>query len=92
MIAVAPLAGGISRHGASCGCVTCAAPTPPAAYVDTRPRHEFRLSDGTAVRLIFDHDDRVPSSTSFVLGGEIVVATRVDSGGVVMTARAKAGA
>lgn len=79
------LAGGVSRHGARCTCRSCrppAEPAPPPAYVDTRPRHDFRLPDGAAVAIIFDHDQAVPATLEFQLaGGKIVTATRVDSTG-----------
>ncbi len=48
------------------------------AYTDTRPRAEYRLPDGTIVRIIRDHDELPPFEiTVQLLGGKIVLATLV---------------
>jgi hypothetical protein len=76
------VAGGITRHGCSCSCRICAAvrpaPAPTPVYVDTRPRRDYRLPDGTVFPYILHHGDIAPATITVALkGGAIVTATRV---------------
>lgn len=55
------------------------APCTPVQYVDTRPRVDYVLPDGTTVPIIHDHDQVAQPSITFQLkGGKIVDATRAD--------------
>jgi hypothetical protein len=66
---------GQSFHSSS---TTPPAPT-PTAYVDTRPRVDYVLPDGTVVAIIHDHGQYAQATCSFTLkGGKIVQAIRAD--------------
>lgn len=66
--------GCITRHATS----ATPNPDPSAVYVDGRPRFEYRMPDGSVVRVIHDHDETPKARIDFTLkGGRIVMATLV---------------
>jgi hypothetical protein len=55
------------------------APVAPAPYVDTRPRIEYVLPDGTVIPVIHDHGQYAQAALTYALkGGRIVTAVRRD--------------
>lgn len=50
---------------------------PTEITTDTRPRIPFVLPDGEPVVIIFDHGERIPTTTFQRKGGEVVTATRL---------------
>lgn len=75
-----------SRHAASWfaaqsfrGSSAHAPVAPQPTAVDTRPRVDYILPDGTRVALIHDHGESPQTTRSFALkGGKIVQAVRAD--------------